>query len=127
MVVSRLCYSVGVRPAWGWLPGVLRPVLEVPPFVVVAAVQVVPVAVPLEPAGPAGRPHVEGDTHDVGGFLGREHPAAGGRDRAGAADLRGEQPVLLGGVPVAGGEADQLAVPPERLGAGGGERGPRGM
>src|SRR5947208_3251486 len=55
MVVSRLCYSVGVRPAWGWLPGVLRPVLEVPPFVVVAAVQVVPVAVPLEPAGPTGR------------------------------------------------------------------------
>ena len=104
----------------------VRPVLEVPPLVVVHAVQVVSRAVSFEPAGAFDRADVERDAGDVARLVRRQRPVPGERGRAGPAHRGGEQPGLRLRVAVAVGQADQLAVTPQRLGPRGFECGPGG-
>ncbi len=77
----------------------------------------------LEPPRALDRPHVHRDAHDVRRLVGRQHPLPCGRLGPGVRDLGQEHPPLRGRVPVPGRQPDELTVPPQRLGAGGGERG----
>lgn len=111
---------VGPPPARMRQPGgrnLAGPVLEMPPLVVVDPVEREAGAVVLQPLRAFARPDVQGGTADVRGVLRRQDTLPPG--------LREVQPMLLGGVPVPRGDAEERVVPPERLGPGGGERGER--
>src|SRR5687767_10428875 len=103
----------------------LRAVLEVPPFVVIEPVQAVRRAVLLQPTRALRGPHVKCHTRDVPRLVRWQRPPPGRLLRTGALNLRGVQRGLGGRIPIAGGQSEQLPVPPQSLSACRLERRPR--
>ena len=93
----------------------LRPVLEVPPLVVVHPVQMVPRPVSFQPPGAFDRPYVQSGPGYVARLVRRQRPVPGERGRAGTAHRVGEQPRLGPSVAVPVGQPDQLTVTPQGL------------